>query len=491
MQMVGSARRFQRSFVGSGMSSQISLVAISRGLVIAPAGCGKTQLIADALAEHDYRKPILVLTHTNSGVAALRNRLENAGVDPSRYRLSTIDGWAIRLISTFPLRSGHNSRIVEGQRPNYPVIRDAARALLKLGHINDVVKASYSHLLVDEYQDCSLRQHAIVYYASNVLPTCVVGDQVQAIFDFGDDALADWDKHVCAHFPLSGELSYPWRWHNASAPDLGHWLLEIRKKLIERQPIDLRAAPSEVTWIQLDGTANDYKRMIKAARVKPPGNSGSVLIIGESTSPPSQQRFASAIPGAVTVEAVDLRDLVAFSRRLDVTSPDVLEVVAEFAESLMTNVGAADLSKRVDSLIRGAARREASDVEKVAIAVHQNPCLRGVRDLLVEINKDAGVRVFRPAVLRACIRALELSCGPDQVSFPEAAVRIREQGRATGRKIGGRSVGSTLTLKGLEAEAAVILDASNLNARNLYVAMTRGSKRVVICSRQAILNPPW
>jgi DNA helicase-2/ATP-dependent DNA helicase PcrA len=193
----------------------------------------------------------------------------------------------------------------------------------------------------------------------------------------------------------------------------------------------------------------------------------------------------------VTVEAVDLRDLVTFSQRLDVTAPGLVEAVAGFAESLMTNVGATDLVRRVDTLMRGAARREASDVEKAAIAVHRDPCLHRVRDLLVEINKDAGVRVFRPAVLRACMRALELSCGPGAVSFAEAAVRIREQGRATGRKISGRSVGSTLTLKGLEAEAAVVLDASKLNARNLYVAMTRGSKRLVVCSRQAMLNPPW
>lgn len=473
------------------MSSKISLLDIDLGLVIAPAGCGKTQLIANALGEHGHSKPILVLTHTNSGVAALRNRLENAGVEPSRYRLSTIDGWAIRLISTFPLRSGHDPHIIEKERPNYPAIRNSAGALLKSAHVNDVIEASYSRLLVDEYQDCSFRQHAIVYYAAKVLPTCVVGDQVQAIFDFGNDDLADWNKHVCKHFPLAGELSYPWRWHNAEAPDLGHWLLDVRKKLIANESIDLRSAPSEVTWVQLDGSADDYPKMLRSARARPPGNNGSVLIIGESTSPASQQRFASAIPGAVTVEAVDLRDLVGFSQRLDVTSPDAVEVVADFAESLMTNVGATDLVRRVDTLVRGAARRQASSVENAAIALRRDPCLQRVRDLLVEINKDAGVRVFRPAILRACMQALELSCGLGEVSFAEAAVRIREQSRSTGRKISGRSVGSTLTLKGLEADVAVILDASDLNARNLYVAMTRGAKRLVICSRKATLNPAW
>jgi superfamily I DNA/RNA helicase len=156
---------------------ELSLLDIDRGLVVAPAGCGKTQLIANALRDHDSKKPILVLTHTNSGVAALRGRLGRAGVDPASYRLTTIDAFAIRMISTFPRRAGHDPDIIEGARPNYPAIRDAASGLLEAGHINDVLGANYSRLLVDEYQDCSVRQHAIIFHASSTLPTCVVGDQ--------------------------------------------------------------------------------------------------------------------------------------------------------------------------------------------------------------------------------------------------------------------------------------------------------------------------
>jgi DNA helicase-2/ATP-dependent DNA helicase PcrA len=37
----------------------------------------------------------------------------------------------------------------------------------------------------------------------------------------------------------------------------------------------------------------------------------------------------------------------------------------------------------------------------------------------------------------------------------------------------------------------VVLDAAAHNARNLYVAMTRGSKRLVICGREAVLQPFW
>ena len=87
----------------------LDLLEIDCGLVVSPAGCGKTHLIFDAITRNSDPKPILVLTHTNAGVAALRGRLNRAGVKPSTYRLSTIDGWAIRIISTFPARAGHDT----------------------------------------------------------------------------------------------------------------------------------------------------------------------------------------------------------------------------------------------------------------------------------------------------------------------------------------------------------------------------------------------
>ena len=45
-----------------------------------------------------------------------------------------------------------------------------------------------------------------------------------------------------------------------------------------------------------------------------------------------------------------------------------------------------------------------------------------------------------------------------------------------------------MLLKGLEAEVAVVLDVDDMDAPHLYVAMTRGSKRLVVCSKSPILN---
>lgn len=470
-------------------SDELDILAIKGGTVTAPAGCGKTQLIADALKRHAGGKPILVLTHTNAGVVALRHRLDKASVPASAYRLATIDGWAMRLITMFPQRSGHDPAILNlAERNDYPNIREAAFNLLKAGHVNDILASSYARLIVDEYQDCSIRQHAVVYYAAQTLPTCVLGDPMQAIFGFGSDGLAHWDNHVCRHFPLAGELNTPWRWINAKSEALGHWLLEVRGKLIRGEPIDLTTAPAGITWVQLDGI-NDHQRQLEAGRVQAPTGDGHVLIIGESTNPGSQRLYASQTPGAITVEAVDLKDLVTFAQRLDLTAANALEIVLDFAGSMMTNVGAPELRRRLASLTRGTARNAANNVETAALSFVQTPTPRSTAHLLEAIGAQPGVRTYRPAVVRACMKALQLCTTNDATSFADAAVRIREQNRLLGRPLPRRAVGSTLLLKGLEADVAVILNAHRLSSRNLYVAMTRGSRMITVCAPTSTLRP--
>ncbi|MBU9492052.1 UvrD-helicase domain-containing protein [Burkholderia multivorans] len=462
---------------------EIDLRAIERGTVTAPAGCGKTQLIAHALARHRGNKPILVLTHTNAGVAALRVRLDRAGVPASAYRLSTIDGWAIRLISTFPGRSAHDPEILRLAAParDYPAIRDAAWKLLQAGHVSEVLKASYAHLIVDEYQDCSVPQHYMIYFLSLILPTCVLGDPMQAIFGLRGNALADWNEHVCAHFPVVGELATPWRWRNAGAEALGQWLLNARRLLAAGQSVDLRSGPPEhVTWMQAV-PPNDHAQRLAAARTASPTADGRVLIIADSRNRAAQQNFASQTPGASTVEAVDLQDLIDFASGFDVRSPNALEQLLTLARSVMTNVGVAELTRRLESLARGTAKNPPTDAESRALAFRHEPSLTAATALLSELRALPNVRVHRPAILYGVLKALrEASSGT--VPLSEAARRVREENRLLGRPLPKRAVGSTLLLKGLEAEVAVLLNTEGMTAQNLYVAMTRGSMRLVVCS---------
>lgn len=471
------------------MAIEIDLLPLSNATITAPAGCGKTELIADALRRHLNPKPILVLTHTNAGVAALRARLDRARVPHGAYRLSTIDGWAIRLISSFPSRSGLDPRILKIGNPgsDYPAIRDAASRLLSGQHIHDVLAASYAQLIVDEYQDCTVPQHEIVCHASDVLPTVILGDPLQAIFGWPGNEPPNWNGDVCARFPIAAELGTPWRWKNAGTERLGRWLLDMRHHLQAGRGIDLGSSPAELEWVHLDGADDEAKRR-NAARVAAPTAEAKIIILGNNR-PANHRRIASQTPGAITVEAVDLGDLVAFGRSLNFLAPDALEQILNFASSLMTNVGATDILTRVNSLRRGTSRTAPTDIELAALAFADLPAASGAAKLLSTISAASGVRAFRTGVLRAALRALSQCDGSLGNSFAEAAIRVREQNRLVGRPLAKRSVGSTLLLKGLEAEVAVILYADEMDARNLYVAMTRGSNKLVVCSNSKTLTP--
>lgn len=456
----------------------------------APAGCGKTQLIADTLKLHASARPVLVLTHTNAGKGALEARLAKAAVPKSAYRVSTIDGWAIRLISKFPARSGHDPQVLrlENRNTDYPAIREAARRLLKQGDISDALRATYGRLIVDEYQDCTIAQHNIVGWSAKVLPTYVLGDPLQAIFDFNENTV-DWDTNVLKHFPAIGTLETPWRWRNAGAEALGQWLLSARAILLAGQPIDLRGAPPEVTWAQLAADPNAaHLQRLEAAKTKPPTKHGTVLVIGDSTNPRGQQRIAGQTPGATTVEAVDLRDLTAFGRNFDPTSPGALKALVGFASELMTNLAAAELHRRVETLTKGSARKDATASEAAALAFQTAPTIGMALEAMCAFEDAPSVRVYRPEVLRVCKAAMQ-AASTGECSFYEAVVHARERNRHLGRPTTLRAVGSTLLLKGLEADVAVVLNPATMNARNLYVALTRGASRLVVCSHTPTLTP--
>lgn len=192
-------------------------------------------------------------------------------------------------------------------------------------------------------------------------------------------------------------------------------------------------------------------------------------------------------PGATSVEAVDLKDLVNFARGFDLASPNALRQIVEFAASLMTGVGAANLLARVETIRGGRARTPATPAEAAAVTFVAAPSHTTSIGLLQALADQPGTRVYRPEVLHCCISALRAAGG--EGGFIGAAIRARERNRQLARPLGHRAVGSTLLLKGLEADVAVILEPERMTAQHLYVALTRGARRVVICSSTPLLTP--
>src|SRR5687768_9665349 len=141
------------------MTDAPMLLSANRAFVIAPAGCGKTELITQSV-HHDSGHRSLVLTHTYAGVDSLRKRLKAIGAKASSYEVDTIAGWSLRLAVSFPSTSGIITERPLNEQWN-DVYRAASRILL-IRAIRTVVRASFDSVYVDEYQDCSPLQHDIV-----------------------------------------------------------------------------------------------------------------------------------------------------------------------------------------------------------------------------------------------------------------------------------------------------------------------------------------
>ena len=124
------------------MREAAELARNPRGAMIAPAGYGKTHVIATAVAKYGGGRE-LILTHTHAGVDALRGRLARMGVPAKAYHLDTIAGWALRLAAAFP---GTSRLPTTEPRTNeeYSGVYVAAAYLLGLRPIREIIRASYS-----------------------------------------------------------------------------------------------------------------------------------------------------------------------------------------------------------------------------------------------------------------------------------------------------------------------------------------------------------
>ena len=69
-----------------------------------------------------------------------------------------------------------------------------------------------------------------------------------------------------------------------------------------------------------------------------------------------------------------------------------------------------------------------------------------------------------------------------------AALVTRDRTRESGRAVAPRTVSRTMLVKGLEYDHAVVLDAAQLDAQELYVAATRGRRTLTVLSDKRTLQ---
>lgn len=467
------------------MREAAELARNPRGAMIAPAGFGKTHVIATAVARHGRGRE-LILTHTHAGVDALRGRLAGMGVPAKAYHLDTIAGWALRLATAFP----DTSRLPTTEpRTNeeYSGVYVAAAHLLGLRPIREIIRASYSGTFIDEYQDCTVPQHGLALTLMEILPCRIVGDPLQGIFDFGDNEAIRWDEHVSSAFdPVDGPTK-PWRWADAN-PALGEWLHAVRQCLDNQQGIDLRDAP--VQWV--DGSdpltkANNHRNAcFRAARRE--GES----VVAIHGLPNQCHHVASGLGGLYScVEAIDTKDLYDAARAMDATSGyGRAVVVLDFAGKCITQVKTALKSIR-NALEAGRPPkvRKNAEVGQALLAVAEDNSLAVIKSALQALVGVEKAVVYRKEMLGEMRKAIGAVMTGEASTLEEAVWVVRNRSRRLGRTLPRCAVGTTLLVKGLEFHHAVVLDADAYDTRNLYVALTRGSKSLTVVSKSSFICP--
>lgn len=111
----------------------IKFLNSSRSLLIAPAGYGKTTLLAECISYllPLINKPILVLTHTHAGVASIKKKCSS--IKSGRFlEITTISGFAQRIVTTY---SGHLPGSQKDGKPDFPKINHLARLILRRVHL--------------------------------------------------------------------------------------------------------------------------------------------------------------------------------------------------------------------------------------------------------------------------------------------------------------------------------------------------------------------
>jgi hypothetical protein len=462
------------------------VAACNRGLVVAPAGCGKTHLITEAVQHCTGRQ--LVLTHTHAGVKAIRDRMVRFCIPRERYLVCTIDSFALRYATAFPTVSGWTTQQPQGDE--WGRLQPSATKLLKENFVESVVRASYTGIFVDEYQDCTVGQHELILQLASVLPCRVFGDPLQSVFwEVNKDQTLPWNR-VEDSFELIGNLTHPHRWTGANER-LGWWLLEIRQSLLAGEEINLANVPG--VTIQLCEPNQQLQIAACQSFLKLDGES----IIAFRKWRGNCHYLAGRLNNAFTTfEDAQCEDLLGWARRIEKTAGvDRVRLLIKFAEKWLARLPKQPIRAVLEAVVkrrRNRARRP--DLIRLfdgLVGVRDSAdygCIVPVLDAFESLEE---IPVFKSREVWSGLRHAVMNSSPSSgQSLYEAAWHHRDIVRRSGRHPARRCLATPLLVKGLQCDHALILDSRDFqDAESLYVCLTRACKSVTVLTPSSTLRP--
>jgi len=464
-------------------------ISKEKSMLIAPAGFGKTHTIAECLKHTQSIGKQLILTHTHAGVTSIKEKLMKEGIPYSSYQVETITSFAQKYVMSF--YTGVDIPEQVDTKNYYPFILEKTIILFKLNPIKQVILNTYKGLFVDEYQDCTIKHHELILLLSEIFPTRILGDFLQGIFGFNGEFLVNMEdtvqmgKFAEAKF----ELDQPHRWLHGNNTLLGNDLKIIRDKIVREEEIDLTTYPS--IEIHLCNNIYSDKRTIIMKLLT---EEESLLIIDPiSTNINSRISFIQKFNNIPRlIESIDDKHFYSLSKEADsINKENVLLKIIDLCYKLFNKTG-------VDKwLNENGFKKKASEAdraliqpieEKILLLKKQNS-FSVISEVLMEIRNLPDIKCYRRELFNTFYKVLN-QAEYNNISVLDAMTNNRNSIRRVGRKIFGRCIGTTLLTKGLEFDTVAIINAHKFDCpKHLYVALTRASKRLIIFTENATLNP--
>jgi DNA helicase-2/ATP-dependent DNA helicase PcrA len=463
-------------------------IGAERSMVIAPAGYGKTHTIVDCLGAYRGDKKVLILTHTHAGIASIREKLAEGKISSALYHIETICSFALSYTQTFV----HQAQLPEEKdtKELFEFAIDKAIRLFRANPIKEVLSAMYDHLIVDEYQDCSVKQHQMVLLLATVLKTHLLGDPLQGIFDFKGESVNFNDSSFDDFKQNLQHLTTPWRWKNANRLDLGNELAQIRV-LIENNQIIKWTQYNAIEFIKAN--ENDIFQKTKSRSYVEKAISSReckslVIIHPDSAIKKSRIKIVKSFNGMRLIEAIDENDFYVTCETLDSTDGQklVCKIVSLMSECC-TSTQIWKWFRKDGTLVtkRNGKNEKLSTAVEALIREKTSSNILSLINTIIDVTRCRVIRSDYIHVIRTVLQRSERQ----QITFLQALSDNRNIARRMGRKVEGKYVGTTLLTKGLEFDTVIVLHAQKFNPKDLYVALTRCTKRLIVISNTDIYPP--
>lgn len=444
----------------------------ANGIVIAPAGCGKTENIINIIKKYDGNKKILVLTHTNAGIDNIEKRLRKNGNLDSKCNVYTIASFCLRYVKSYKILS----KTIDD---SYDSLYDGMCILLENNHIKKVLSNTYALMLVDEYQDCNLKQHNVIKKISKLIDFRVFGDPLQKIYDFRDECV-ELNSIINNDYPYLGYMNYPWRWEENKK--LGSWIMYYRKKLENEETIGEISSLIPVVKYYEYSNINELKK-IAFDMLKCEGSNVILFNIDNQA-----QSFCKLLGGKFFYqEEVECRTLKKIIKDIDDSKYN--EILIEFiniCKVSFTNF------KTIYSNILSKIERNNYDFNKISKNKEEAQLIKSIHDdfdfiklhqLINIIESNSEIKLYRKELWIVLKNIIKELIKDSNITALELLLSMRDSKNIKKYKY-KNLVSRILLVKGLEFDNVLVINPKELTRELFYVAISRPTKHLIIAQKK-------